>query len=157
MVLESLLGGIVGGAARLAPEVLKFFDRKNERQHELAMNQFQLQLIREQGHTKLEGDQIAADAAQVVAGLDAVKTAYQSQKTGFKFADTISALVRPWVTFMIVHVWLLVKVAAYVQLTGSGLSWDVAVQTIWSANDVAMLAGIINFWFLGRVFEKKRR
>lgn len=32
-----LLGSIFGGVFRLAPEVLKFFDKKNEREHELAM------------------------------------------------------------------------------------------------------------------------
>ena len=34
MIAESLLGGIFGGLLRLAPEVMKFFDRKNEREHE---------------------------------------------------------------------------------------------------------------------------
>ena len=41
MMFEILGGGIfgslLGGIFRLAPEVLKFFDKKNERQHELAM------------------------------------------------------------------------------------------------------------------------
>jgi len=32
-----LLGSIFGGLFRLAPEVLKFLDKKNERQHELNM------------------------------------------------------------------------------------------------------------------------
>ena len=32
-----LLGSIFGGLFRLAPEVLKFFDKKNEREHEMAM------------------------------------------------------------------------------------------------------------------------
>jgi len=35
MVLETLFGGVFGGILRLAPEVLKLLDRKNERQHEL--------------------------------------------------------------------------------------------------------------------------
>lgn len=32
-----LLGSIFGGIFRMAPEVLKFFDKKNERMHELNM------------------------------------------------------------------------------------------------------------------------
>ena len=33
-MLESLLGSLFGGLFRLAPEFLKWLDRKNERDHE---------------------------------------------------------------------------------------------------------------------------
>ena len=36
-MIETLLGGLLGGAFRLAPEFLKWLDRKGERGHELAM------------------------------------------------------------------------------------------------------------------------
>ena len=36
-MIETLLGGLLGGAFRLAPEILKWLDRKGERGHELAM------------------------------------------------------------------------------------------------------------------------
>jgi hypothetical protein len=153
--MDAIIGGVLGGLARLAPEVLKALDRKNERAHELKMSQHQLEVIKIQGHQKIESDQLALDSAQVVAGVGAIQAAYQSMKTGFKLADTISALVRPWVTFMIVHVWLLVKLAAYITMIKSGISWDVAIQTLWTDDDKAMLAGVLNFWFLGRVFEKR--
>jgi hypothetical protein len=39
-----LLGSIFGGLFRLATEVLKFMDRKNERLHELKMFEQQCQL-----------------------------------------------------------------------------------------------------------------
>ena len=32
-----ILGSVLGGVFRLVPEVIKYFDKKNERQHELAM------------------------------------------------------------------------------------------------------------------------
>lgn len=153
--MDAIIGGVLGGLARLAPEVLKALDRKNERAHELKMSQHQLEVIKVQGHQKLEGDQLAADSAQVIAGVNAIQTAYANMKTGFKWADTVSALVRPWVTFMIVHVWLAVKVAAYMTLVHQGISWNEAIQTLWTEDDVGMLAGVLNFWFLGRVFEKR--
>lgn len=31
--METLVGAALGGIARLAPEILSFFDRKNERKH----------------------------------------------------------------------------------------------------------------------------
>jgi hypothetical protein len=40
-----VLGSILGGLFRLAPEVLKWLDKKNERQHELAMFNRQCNLV----------------------------------------------------------------------------------------------------------------
>ena len=44
MALDAIFGGILGGVARLAPEVLNFFDKKNERKHEIALGQQQFEL-----------------------------------------------------------------------------------------------------------------
>ena len=49
-----LLGSIFGGLFRLAPEVLKFLDKKNERQHELNMFQLQTDLEKMRGTFKME-------------------------------------------------------------------------------------------------------
>ena len=35
--LETLLGGVLGGALRLVPEFIKLWDRGSERKHELAL------------------------------------------------------------------------------------------------------------------------
>ena len=48
-----LLGSIFGGVFRLAPEVLKFFDKKNERLHELNMFARQCELEQLRGQMKL--------------------------------------------------------------------------------------------------------
>ena len=39
-----VIGSVLGGVFRLAPEVLKFFDKKNERLHELSMFSRQCEL-----------------------------------------------------------------------------------------------------------------
>ncbi len=153
--LDALVGGVLGGIARLAPEVLKFLDRKSERKHELALGSQQFELVKLQGQTRLDESRVTADAAQMVAGIQAVQEAYASQKTGFKFADTLGASVRPVVTYIIVLVWLAVKLAAYTQLLSMGIGWDVALTTLWSGDDVMMLSGVTNFWFLSRVFERR--
>lgn len=155
MVLDALLGGVLGGVARLAPEVLKFMDRKGDRAHELALGAQQLDLIKVQGSTNLAQAQVTNDAAQIIAGVQAIQAAQATQKTGFKLADSISALVRPYVTAVLINTWLAVKFAAYVTLINKGIEWNVAVQTLWTNDDVAMLAGVMNFWFLSRVFEKR--
>ena len=56
-MLELLSGGIfgslLGGIFRLAPEVLKFLDKKNERGHELEMFNRQCELEAQRGAQKM--------------------------------------------------------------------------------------------------------
>ena len=66
-----LLGGIFGGIFRLAPEVLKFFDKKNEREHELAMFSRQCELEQLRGQQKLAEIGAQRDAAVDVGVMDA--------------------------------------------------------------------------------------
>ena len=52
-MIETLLGGLLGGAFRLAPEVLKWFDRKGERGHELAMQDKALEFEKLRGAQRM--------------------------------------------------------------------------------------------------------
>lgn len=61
-MIETLLGGLLGGAFRLAPELLKWLDRQGERGHELAMQDKALEF------EKLRG---AQRMAEIGAGADA--------------------------------------------------------------------------------------
>ena len=56
-MIETLLGTLFGGLFRMALEVLKWVDRKDERAHELAMFDKQLEA------DKLKGDQAQQLAA----------------------------------------------------------------------------------------------
>lgn len=156
MIESAVLGGITGALARLAPEVIKALDRANERKHELKMNQHNLEVMKIQGSQQKDLASIQADSSQLIAGIDAIKAAYQNMKTGFKFADSVSALIRPGVTVAVVGFWAATKVAAYMLLATGGLDWASALSATWTDNDWAMLSGVTNFWFMSRVFEKKR-
>jgi len=48
-----IFGSLLGGLFRLAPEVLKWMDKKNERSHELKMFEQQCQLETLRGNQKL--------------------------------------------------------------------------------------------------------
>jgi len=63
-----LFGTIFGGLFRLAPEVLKFLDRKNERQHELSMFSRQCELEQVRGEMKLAEISAERDKA-IIRGL----------------------------------------------------------------------------------------
>ena len=48
-MLETLFGGLLGGLFRLAPEFLKWLDRKGERAHELALLNAEMEFTRVRG------------------------------------------------------------------------------------------------------------
>ena len=66
-----LLGSIFGGLFRLAPEVLKWLDKKNERSHELLMFSRQCDLEAQRGSQKLAEIGAQRDAAIDVGAMAA--------------------------------------------------------------------------------------
>ena len=52
-MIETLLGGLLGGAFRLAPEILKWMDRNGERSHELAMQDKALEFEKLRGAQRM--------------------------------------------------------------------------------------------------------
>ena len=52
-MIETLLGGLLGGVFRLAPEILKWMDRNGERGHELAMQDKALEFEKLRGAQRM--------------------------------------------------------------------------------------------------------
>lgn len=139
MAIEALLGGLAGAVTRLAPEVMKFFDRKNERKHELALGDQQQKLVEVQGNNKLQEASLVTQSNQFTQAVAALQEAYKSQApTGVAWIDAISATVRPIVTYGFAASYLVTKIQ-------SGT---------WDDGDTAIFSAILNFWFMGRIFDK---
>ena len=96
-MIETLLGGLLGGVFRLAPEILKWMDRNGERGHELAMQDKALEFEKLRGAQRMAEIGASADAAWNTGAIDALKDAIRTQgeKTGVRWADALSASVRP--------------------------------------------------------------
>lgn len=63
-MIETLLGGLLGGAFRLTPEILKWIDRKGERSHELAIKDKNLELEKLRSSTTMSEVTTKAEATQ---------------------------------------------------------------------------------------------
>lgn len=137
-MIEALAGGLLGGLARLAPEVLKFLDRKGERKHELSLGDQQARLIELQHKGKLELASLETQSTQLVTALEALRAGIGAQATpsGVKWIDALSSSVRPVITYAFAWTYLGYKVAVG-----------------WQPEDTAIFSGILNFWFMGRVFD----
>ncbi len=154
--METLLGGLFGGVLRLAPEALKFFDRKNDRKHELAMVEAEMRFAQVKGEIAMRQTEAQMTMAEVEAIGEAFKEQSATAQAAGKVVAAISALVRPFVTYLFVIAYAMVKIAAFMIALEQGGNWKEVLLSMWSADDMAVLNMILSFWFVGRVYERTR-
>jgi hypothetical protein len=154
-----LLGSIFGGLFRLAPEVLKFLDRKNERLHELKMFEQQCQLEQMRGAQKLQEIGAQHGMAVDVGVLDAFKSALDQQTEMVKAAGgwvaSLSASVRPVVTYWILGLWSFIHVWFAWNAWLAGASPKEVFITMMTADFAALVGGTLNYWFMDRTLAKR--
>ena len=156
-MLESLFGGLLGGLFRLAPEVLKLWDRKSERAHELSLLTAEMEFAKVRGEIHMR----QTEAEMTMAEVDAIGRAIEEQgktaRAAGKVIAGISALVRPIVTYAFVTTYFLVKLAAYLLALEQNGDWRVVLLEMWNKDDMAILTLILTFWFVGRVWERGQK
>jgi hypothetical protein len=159
------MGGILLGGL---PKLLDYFQSKADHKHELEMARVQTEREKElaalgfAAQAKVEeirSDQIAmqTDAAMTQAALDHDK---QVLKSASKWVANYIGTVRPTVTYLFVLELLAINAfLAYYLWTHPTLitSIDDVIkysEIIFSSDEMAMLGGIIGFWFGSRGFKK---
>ena len=155
-MIETLLGGLLGGFFRLAPEVLKWLDRQGERLHELAMQDKALEFERLRGSQRIEEIGSLSEMVWNSGALAALKESAEAQgrPTRVKWVDALSASVRPVITYWFMALYCAAKAAVFISLLLGGHGVGNSILAIWTDADQALWAGVLNFWFLGRVFER---
>ena len=152
--LIGLLSPVLGALIRLAPEILKFFDKKLERIHELAMQDKALEFEKVRGAQRMAELSSEMEIAHLAA-IGKAATA-QMRKTGIRWVDALNAFVRPTITFFFVGLYGAVKVCAIISAMQSGEGLIAVLPEVWDMdNDMPILGAIIGFWFVSRVYDKK--
>ncbi|HLA33659.1 MAG TPA: hypothetical protein VJ001_02200 [Rhodocyclaceae bacterium] len=147
----------MGGLFRLVPEILKLRERAGERAHELAM--FEKQLEADKLRATSEIDRINAQAAanighdEITAIIEATRA--QAQPSGVKWIDGLSSLMRPLITFWWVIVLYSVALGArFWALVREGATNTEAIIALWGADERAIVASIVAFWFCDRALRR---
>lgn len=148
----TLLGSLLGFISSTFPDLLKFWQDKQDRKHELQILDRQMEQMRLGHNQRLDEIAINADVSQSLALYK-----HDSQPSGVTWVDGLRASVRPVITygFFILFAW--VKLSAVVLLMNQGgLSINEALIQIWDAETQALFAGILSFWFGSRSLAKRR-
>lgn len=154
---SGLLGSIFGGLFRLAPEILKFLDKKNERMHELSMFRLQTELEKQRGEFRVESKYVDHSMAQLEAIGEAFKEQAETASKSYPWVAAASALVRPLVTYVLFGMYVIFKFTMISIAYSSGADWTEIVVRNWTVDDFGLLTMILTFWFVGRTIEKYQR
>jgi len=148
----TLLGSLLGFVSSAFPDLLKLWQDHQDRQHELAILDRQMEQMR-LGHTqRLEEIAVEADIAESQALYK-----HDSQPSGVGWIDGLRASVRPVITYAFFLLFTTVKASAlYVLVSEEGLTVIQALPQIWDPETQALFAAVMSFWFGQRALAKAR-
>jgi hypothetical protein len=164
--LISTLGGLLISGL---PKLLDHFQDKADKQHELKLAQVQtereLQLAAagfaaQARIEEIRTDQVRmeTDAKMTVAALDHDK---QVLEKASQWVASYVGTVRPTVTYILILELVLINLwICWYVITTPGLITDInslqiAADVIFSAEEMAMLSGLLGYWFGSRTWSKK--
>ena len=140
------LPAILGALAGMVPAIVQLFTLKANNAHQLAMAQEQRQAAK-------EGVALQIDLAGAQATIRQTEHIYTfgSGPSGNRFVDGLAEFVRPYITLVFFHLWLLLEVFMFIYAVNSGYDLGQLVKVLWPAETQAMFGAIIGFWFGDRM------
>ena len=159
----SLVSSLLGFAAGGLPKVLDFVQDRGDKKHELALMAAQRE--RELALAK-EGFIAQAAVEEIKTEQIAMQTQAQEKLAMWKhdmkigegastWVINLRASVRPVVTYLFVGLLIVVDIAGIWYAYSTGVAFAVAMDMVFSDDEMAILAAIISFWFGSQAFQKK--
>jgi len=143
----ALLGSILGIFGSLIPNILKLWQDKSDKKHEIVILNIQIERERLGHIQRLEEISTQAD-------IEETQALYKSMKpVGVKWVDALTASVRPILTYAFFALYAYVKIPLIMK-GAHGDVYSPFYTVIWSEMDVAIFCTVITFWFGNRTFQK---
>lgn len=140
---------ILGALAGFAPAIVQLLTLKANNAHQLAMAQLQLQAT-------VQGKALEVDVARANADVRQADRIYDfaNQPSGYRFVDALVVLVRPFITFSIFGMWVVLTGGLFVYAVNSGYDLGQIYKLLWDEQTQAIFAAIIGFWFGNRMMVR---
>lgn len=168
-ILSTLISFLMGGL----PKLLDFFQDRNDKKHELALAQmqierelelrkagFEVQERVEQIHTQQLQLETSAKASETlvnaqVAEMNAVYHHDESLSEGTsQWMKNLRAGVRSFITLGFFFLLVFVDAGLFIYGWNNGVAFPALAEKLWDSNTQALFASIIAFHFGGRAFGK---
>lgn len=143
----SLLGSLLGFGTSFLPKVMDYFQDKQDKAHELSM---QDKIVASQiavGNIKLEATRVDGSIREMEALL---KSQTELTNRAAQWCVNLSASVRPVITYA-----FFIEFGALTLAVNMGWIDQALYQMIWDEPMQAIFAAVVSFWFGQRTFGKK--
>jgi hypothetical protein len=165
--LISTIGGLLVSGL---PSLLGFFQDKADKKHELELAQMQtereLQMMERGFIAQQKVEEIRTDQVEMQTAAQMQNAALDHDKKVMERASTwvvnYVGTVRPTVTYLfvielvLINFWLCYKLFSMPGLITGVDDLEIISEMIFSSDEMAMLGGIIGFWFGSRNWDKKK-
>jgi hypothetical protein len=165
--LISTIGGLLVSGL---PSLLGFFQDKSDKAHELELAKMQtereLQMMERGFIAQQKVEEIRTDQVEMQTAAQMQNAALDHDKKIMERASTwvvnYVGTVRPTVTYLfvielvLINFWLCYKLFSMPNLITGVNDLEIISEMIFSSDEMAMLGGIIGFWFGSRNWDKKK-
>lgn len=165
--LISTIGGLLVSGL---PSLLGFFQDKSDKAHELELAKMQtereLQMMERGFIAQQKVEEIRTDQIEMQTAAQMQNAALDHDKKVMERASTwvvnYVGTVRPTVTYLfvielvLINFWLCYKLFTMPNLITGVNDLEIISEMIFSSDEMAMLGGIIGFWFGSRNWDKKK-
>lgn len=131
---DTFLGMVSGAIGRLLPELIKMGNKYLDNKHESDMVKSQV----------VNNIQVDVHVPETVSSAPLFL-----EPTKIRRIEIMNAIVRPATTYVILGLYVVLKIWWFIINPTAGIT------VIWTSEDMILLSGIVSFWFLGRVLDKK--
>ncbi len=163
----AVLTAVLGFLGPFLPEVLKFLNRRQDNQHELAMYQLQMKAAEKAHALRMAELEATADIREAEMlhrpapsfGVQMLDAARDSGLKGwaiiptfylFVFVDVAAALVRPALTYTAFGFYVAYKFACYSvmgSVSTADATWAQHIINLWGDQDWAVVTLVLSYWF----------
>lgn len=147
--MMAAIAAILGFLSSVAPMAIQLFTLKENNAQAIRLEQLKQQGAREQVAGQVDIANTQADVRQADHIYDFANTA-----SGYRFVDALAVLIRPYITWVFFHFYVLMKVALFVYGVNMGYDLGQLVRLLWDETDAALFSAIIGFWFGNRVIMR---
>lgn len=141
--------GILGALTGLVPSIMQWLTLKANNAQQLAMAQLQLQATK-------DGVALQVDLANAQADIRQADHIYSfaAGSSGNRFVDGLAVFVRPYITIVFFHLWILLEVFMFIYAVNSGYDLGQLVKVLWSDETAGIFGAIMGFWFGDRMMVR---
>lgn len=159
-----IFSALLGFAAPFLPEALKYYTRKQDNEHELAVLNLQIQKGNQEHLWRMDELAVVADSKEFEVvhspqksfGVQLLDAAKGHSLSGwalypafylFCLLDFISGFVRPGITYAAFGFYMLVKWAELTIAKAHNSALSAALLQVWSSEDRAIVVLVLSYWF----------